>query len=387
MTPPLALDSIEITNFRAFQHLEIDHLAQVNLIVGKNNVGKSSLLEAIQLLIDHGSPRQIARILSERDEISQESTFKTRDGRSTEFNYEDLNDISNGVQGLFYGRPNLKTIPELVIRSKHSDSQHITVKYTYFITQSDVDGRKRNEPIEPSDTELLTEEARVGLTIRNDVNTRIVPLDQIFVRPISAPVDTSQYRFIPTQGLSRRNISQFWDSIQLTPMEEEVLQALRLLAPRIDRISFKETDRNRIPIVKLTDQLAPVPLRSLGDGVNRLFGIVLALVSNRQQLALLNQGSLLLIDEIDTGLHWTVQDQIWKVLFRLAQELNVQIVATTHSWDCIEGFSEALQSDEMFDGQLISLRKSRKPEDDSIHPVYYDRREIAIATKERIEVR
>src|SRR5262245_60205982 len=41
----LILDSLEIQNFRTFQHLRIEKLGRVNLITGKNNVGKTSLLE------------------------------------------------------------------------------------------------------------------------------------------------------------------------------------------------------------------------------------------------------------------------------------------------------------------------------------------------------
>ena len=75
----LILNSLEIRNFRGFQHLTIEHLGRVNLIVGKNNIGKSSLLEALQLYARRGSPELIWDILGTRDENRQPTSRLSRD--------------------------------------------------------------------------------------------------------------------------------------------------------------------------------------------------------------------------------------------------------------------------------------------------------------------
>ena len=62
----LQLDSMEIKNFRCFEHLVIEKLGRVNLIVGKNSVGKTCVLEAIHLYADKGLPRGILQILIDR---------------------------------------------------------------------------------------------------------------------------------------------------------------------------------------------------------------------------------------------------------------------------------------------------------------------------------
>jgi AAA15 family ATPase/GTPase len=67
----LILNSLEIRNFRCFKHLQIERLGRVNLIVGKNNVGKSTLLEALRLYAYKGSPNLIWKILQSRDESRQ----------------------------------------------------------------------------------------------------------------------------------------------------------------------------------------------------------------------------------------------------------------------------------------------------------------------------
>src|SRR5229473_4617520 len=90
----LILNSLEIRNFRGFQHLTIEHLGRVNLIVGKNNIGKSSLLEALQLYARKGVPDVIWNILSTRDENRQSPSSRTTS----------IEDLLSSLKYLFYGR-------------------------------------------------------------------------------------------------------------------------------------------------------------------------------------------------------------------------------------------------------------------------------------------
>lgn len=108
----------------------------------------------------------------------------------------------------------------------------------------------------------------------------------------------------------------------------------------------------------------------------RLLGIVLAMANAKD--------GILLIDEIENGVHYSVQPDLWELIFRLARRLNVQVFATTHSWDSVEGLQQAMLEEKQEDGLLIRL--SLKGED-TIKSVLYDGRRLEIATRERIEVR
>ena len=109
-------------------------------------------------------------------------------------------------------------------------------------------------------------------------------------------------------------------------------------APSVERLSFRLEKNGRIvPIVKLEAIDGSVPLGSLGEGLRRMLGIALCLVTARD--------GLLLVDEIDTGLYYSVLPDMWKLVFEVARRLNVQVFATTHSWDCISAFSQAQQED------------------------------------------
>ena len=118
----------------------------------------------------------------------------------------------------------------------------------------------------------------------------------------------------------------------------------------------------------------PVPLRSFGDGLSRLFVIILSLVNA--------QGGILLIDEFENGLHHTVQLDAWRMIFRLARDLDVQVFATSHSWDAVETF-QAAAAEAPDDGALLRLVRRG----DDIVPTVFTEDELAISSRDRIEVR
>jgi AAA15 family ATPase/GTPase len=130
-----------------------------------------------------------------------------------------------------------------------------------------------------------------------------------------------------------------------------------------------------MPIVKVKGSRQPFPLRTMGDGMVRLFGIALALVNARD--------GFLLIDEIENGLHYSIQPDVWRLIFRAASRLNVQVLTTTHSWDCIEAFQKAAVEAVSEEGMLIRLREKGG----KIVATGFDERQLRIVTRDDIEVR
>ncbi len=108
--------------------------------------------------------------------------------------------------------------------------------------------------------------------------------------------------------------------------------------------------------------------------MNRIFELALGLVNA--------SGGLFLADEVENGVHYSAQEQLWRFIFEAASRLNVQVFATTHSWDCIEAFQRAASSHKE-DGVLISLSR----QDDEVKAAVFNERDIEIITRESIEVR
>ena len=118
-----------------------------------------------------------------------------------------------------------------------------------------------------------------------------------------------------------------------------------------------------------------MPLRSLGDGALRLFAVALGLGVSRD--------GFLLIDEAENGIHYSVERDYWRMVLQTAHENNVQVVATTHSWDCIRGFAQAATDLNDVDGVLVRLDRQAE----TLHAVEYSEEELQIAAEQGIEVR
>ncbi len=181
--------------------------------------------------------------------------------------------------------------------------------------------------------------------------------------------------------VNNNDLARFWDNVALTKDEDFSVQALRpILGDEIERVALVGSDGprprlSRRVVVKLRAHARPVPLKSLGDGATRMFGVALALTNSRD--------GILVIDEAENGLHYAVQTAYWRMVLRAAHEGNVQVLATTHSWDCVKGFARAAVESEDIDGALVRLER----DEEGIRAVEYSEEELETAADQGIEVR
>jgi AAA15 family ATPase/GTPase len=114
----------------------------------------------------------------------------------------------------------------------------------------------------------------------------------------------------------------------------------------------------------------------MGDGMNSILNVILALINS--------ENGFLFIDEFENGLHYSVQEKLWAIIFKLSKMLNIQVFVTTHSNDCISGFESALNSPgNMVEGKLIRLESING----HIKHVEYLPEELKIASEQQIETR
>ena len=379
----LLLNSLEIRNFRGFHHLQIERLGRVNLIVGKNNIGKSSLLEALRLYTQRFSPTLVWEILRARDEsryssgVLDESKYLLT-SRSLD-RPENLESQLLALKYLFYGRKTIRTHVELIqIGPLNSQDETLSISIGWYAEEVDEQGRLKRRLLEPEEYSVV-DNPLPRFTIQMGKQSKIdYPLT--FSRLIRPELEEINSFFVGANGLSGNQAGNLWDQTTLKSKDVDVLTSLHIIAPGVEGYSFvgdteSRTGLGRVPIVRIKDIDEPLPLRSLGDGMQRILGIALALVNTTD--------GILLIDEIENGIHYSVQPELWQLIFQLARRLNVQVFATTHSWDCIEGFQKAAQEDKQEEGMLIrlSLKKGE------IGATLFDEEELGIATREQIEVR
>lgn len=388
----LLLDSLEIKGFRGYKYLKIDQFRRVNLIVGANSVGKTSLLEAIQLLIEKGHPSLIIELLNKRNE-GIEMYQLGRIGRPDDEDTlkKSIKVISEGLGNMFYGRPDIDfgaSQYEFTICSLHNPEQLLTIKSSWF-EESEVEEeysvegktlvRRRKVLIDVVEGNISPYEgnAQLGLTIQIGKQKRSYQLESYFRNArFMRDSGTSSLNTITVQGLDEGVLSTYWSQILLTDYQPNVLEAVRLISPDIKDFGFRDDERSRrkYPIVRLAGVTKPVPFHSLGEGAVRILNLILALVNSRD--------GVLLVDEIDTGLHHSVQVKMWDFVFRLAEQLNVQIFATTHSQDCLSAF-EYIANEYRGFGQLVSLGAWQ----DFINATLIDERDMKIALENYVELR
>ena len=109
--------------------------------------------------------------------------------------------------------------------------------------------------------------------------------------------------------------------------------------------------------------------------MSRMLRIAMALVNS--------QDGMLLIDEVESGLHYSVLLDVWRLIFKTARDLNVQVFATTHSSDCIKAFQRAAEEDKEDEGMLIRLARKG----DKIKAILFDEKELETVVENDIEVR
>lgn len=368
---------IRIENYRLFRDFVLEPCARVNLVVGTNNSGKSSLLEAIYLLTNEDVPSSLLAVLDERGELVPRS-LDYRQGIGIAKEYAGDYQIAH----MFYGHQ-LAAGQSLRICSDRDVFQSLTCTLE-SASESSQQALYVREGRQAIGTELSTKSLvleRAGLGAKEIRHSLDVSEDGFigFWRSLrhGAAFPGDKIRFITSSHFGYQDLAGLWDKITLTPREERVIEALQILEPAVQRISFtSRIASNSGILLKLEGEREPVPLGSMGDGTRRVLAIVASLVS-------VDDG-ILLVDEIDTGLYYRVLTDVWRLILATAVKRNAQVFATTHSWDCVRSLKEALDETE-YRNEAALIRLERRGE--SIRPVLYSKDELDIAIEQGIEVR
>lgn len=370
---PLLLPSLHIEGFRAFRNLTIPRLGRVNLVVGRNNVGKTTLLEALRVYASgQGAPWVILEILEQRRESPRMAAVHAAGLRFD-------------IRRLFFDDGAGTSLAQLILAIEPAPQaqSRLAIWLEQVYATPDPQGQLTLRDPQKEDFSDKTEREMLFpvLHVENEEGSYPIPIRglQETYRDVLPGEGRTRCQYVPAQPLTSDEIGKLWDGIVLTDLEDEVTQALRIVAPEIERISLTEDSsratKERSAVVRRRNRRAPESLKSLGDGMNRIFEIALGLVNAR--------GGFLLVDEIENGIHYSVQEELWRFVLEGAARLGVQVFATTHSWDCIEAFQEAAGT-HPDEGMLVCL--ARKGDGD-IHAAVFDERDLAIATRESIEVR
>jgi AAA15 family ATPase/GTPase len=379
------LESLKIEGFRGFQNFEMANLGRINLLVGKNNSGKTSILEAIQFLYVQNNLDIFLETISYRGEFSWSESNRTK-----------VFEICH----LFPGHEIIPSKEIIIIGSRESHQESVTISVKSIPIQlslfSDKNDDLNNDNIfddeewnklllsirwsqsqKPIELELLA-----NGTLARDSIRRMASLSRISHK---IGIDNKiELRFLTPFSLTSSDMAALFDNIVLSPLEDLIIESLKIIEPKIERIasigSGKYSTANNLGVrggflIKIKNHDQPIPIGSLGDGFWRMLGLVLAMVNL--------ENGILLVDEIDSGLHFTVMTDMWKVVWETAKKLNIQVFATTHSQDCWQSLAELITEEKITDNEITIQRIDRDKE----KAVSFNTRQIYLASERDIEVR
>lgn len=366
------MKSLYIKNYKNLKELTISSLASVNLIVGRNNAGKSTLLEAISIYLANGSDEWLRTVLDFRGELV-DVDYTKGEVDSSKVLLEHYSSLFTGYNKDFLdastiaiGEENDRLDIRLVHIAEEVETNERGLGTKHFLTY--------NDSSDNSDSFSLQYLGDGLEVLSNSTTQMIIPFFQR--RVLGVAKDKMPFEYVLVQDFQlKRNVLLF-DRISLSEKEEYVIEALRIIEPNIGRINFlneNEFSNVRVPFVTLKNTGQRIRLSSMGDGINRILSIILALVNCKD--------GAFLLDEFETGLHYTVQTKLWEIIFMLSEKLNIQVFVTSHSRDCINSFIEA---DEKGIGQIIRLDNRGEK---VVAMSYNGREDMELIAQDEVEIR
>lgn len=308
------IKNLNIENFRGFKSLKIDELNDINIFIGKNNCGKTSLLEAVFLLVGISNPKLSYNIHSFRGEDGIEAS-------QLQYLFHNL-DIS--VSPLLKCKSSDDIVRELEIKPKFQDdelsvedikiSSESTVSNNIIGVQNHFNIQEENDSSEyDSDFEL-----RDGLGTQVTDKQYSERLNGVFV----------------SSAIKNSDALKRVENLAINQKDHLLLDILKKIDPQLTAI--KPMSSGIFLGYKNMKQL--VPLAIAGDGIKTIVNIISAITSGTNPV--------ILIDEIENGLHYSAYIELWKAIITLAKEHNAQLFITSHNEEMLEYLVEILEDEE-----------------------------------------
>lgn len=352
------LSSVRVRGYRIFRDLKISRLGRVNLFVGDNNVGKTALLEALFLLSGGGW----ARLAVNRNVVRTWSRTEIPPGQYGELLWKSLffdMDMNRTVN--IEGCHALEGRMTLTIKATHADPMEDFLAHSTEPTVTDIpnlrslelryhDHRHPNQPV-------------LG---RAHIQQDRIKFDQSEIRhPFLATI------VLPANRNSQEE-AQRLAQLRTQKQDSVLLKALKIVEPRL--LSVTDSVAGGLPGIWCDIGLSElVPLFTMGEGMVSITRLVLAITAAA--------GGIVLVDEIDNGLHHGALSPIWQIMSETARQHNVQVFATTHSYECIRAAHRSLGMDNGF--RLHRLEVSQKQN----KCITYEADAVDAAIKYEMEVR
>lgn len=326
------IKNINIKNFRGIDHLNIEDFSRVNVFLGQNNSGKTTMLEAIAMLMSMSNPDVPQAINAVR-------------ARKPFSNFIDVQ--------YFFNNLDVTTPPEVKAELSDGSFRHLTLALSYVFDEL---ADPKNEPqqqmgaVKYVNTLEMNFEIAKGTTRQSHKSwLRVNPQGLVVNRKVADGYLENKRAWLTPSDLMTSNLANDLAELFKRNRKDTILALLKLFDTRINSIEIL-TDDIYIGFEGMSQMLS---VSMMGDGLRRYLNIV---ASAANPLI-----DILLIDEIDNGLHYSVYKKLWQALFALAEASNKQIFVTTHSKETLGHLNKMLEEHVEYQQELriFTLEKTR----------------------------
>lgn len=313
------LESLKIGKYRGIEELEIINLKQVNILVGENNVGKTSLLEAIQIFFDP-TMYTLSRVSRQRDNYKPEIRLNILDSLYYLFNIKKSDTHSFNISGIV--EDTQRNVCVKVVKEK---IYHFDKSRDILNNQEEIDN--------------YVYEINVDKKVEKFVLNKFSD----FSFKITSP--DFKVHFIQTIDHIINDI--FVELLKSKEIKDKAVTLLKEFDKDIVDLRYIPNENNYIPILELSSgEYLPVAL--YGDGLKKALTMLNAIIKA--------EDGILLVDEYETALHTSVMQKVFKFMVEVAKKENVQLFLTTHSLEAVDKLLYA-NEDMLDDISIIRLKK------------------------------
>ena len=316
------IENLTFKNFKCFKELNVTNIKRVNLISGKNNIGKTSFMEGIELFVSSSDTRDLS--------LNIYKMMKRRQSSSKVHRYFDLDFIYENSSKV-----------ELILNNKKA-----SIEYSEVMSEEE---KKTSEEKHP-----FFELKEPSLLLEINSNEAVLSIDYLLSKSPMMRRDRNEtnkpkVNFVTSAPTNEKDLAILYGALIDLNKEDFLNNSLKLFDENIVALKQRATDREVVLKVSLKDRELPVLLSSLGEGVNRYIAILCAIWASKD--------GYLFIDEIENGIHFTNYTKLWNLIFKASEMANCQVFITTHSKECIEVFNEVNQNDE---GSYFEFYRNKK---------------------------
>ncbi len=317
------INEVLIKNFKCFKNLIVPELGRITLISGRSNVGKTALLEAIFLFLDMRNPAVIIHQYGRRGIEQVPLTIE-------------------GIWGPIFRNYDMDA-EILVSLTINGNPEQVTVRFNQEFVPPPSTMVQAEEQQISTEEELATLAVDIEYIPKSgekiilhhfpDPNNNNRPTIRTKTKPSKISLPTGGF-FASKKHIAANGIAEQFSKLAQQDRENEAVDFLKIIDPRLEGLKIIREGAISTVHGKLKGLPRTLPINFMGEGMEKVLALIVGIAHSTNHI--------ILLDEIENGLHYSIMPKIWKAIGKALQKYNCQLIATTHSYECLQAAHEGL---------------------------------------------